>query len=565
MSLLDRIFRTNRSRIYDEGLALLEQGRHAEAVEVLRRAVGEDHATRADSLGGNLLRRALLAEGRRLLRADQPAAAVSYFGEAADLWAAYPDLQWWHGTALGLAGHWEEALQAAHKALRRNSEYPEARLLEAAALMGLARPREAAISLATLRESGRRTDHWLPRHWQDAPEFTAETVPADLPDLLGRVVQGESEKEKLAAAVALCRAGDWEQGTVIFQELVTRRPSYPDYRTRLAAAYFQMRRLDDALAEVETALESHPGYASALDLKVLILADLHRYREAWEFLSNTSVERSGQNPGSLEALFGAYLRGVLALLLGRPGEVSDLLERWSGLAHDFAWAELLAAAADHFRGRRKSCGMRLETLVREWPGDPEYTYLLACFHLERGDTDKAASVLENWPRDNNPEPDQRPLFLQAKLALQRGRLPEFPQVLGRSAAGVSAAEQGVIPRVLPPETWRMLNAEAAFIRGEDAMCWIICHKLEQEGLVSERSLDIMLQCVDAAEASGDWQLPCVVPESCLTGACALAMRRDEIEHANALLTPLSRMHPELLRGMFLRPEFWLQSVRHWLS
>ncbi len=565
MSFLDRLFGSNRSRVYDEGLALLEQGRFAEAVAVLRRSVEDGQVAQADSLGGNLLRRALLGEGRRLLRLGQAEGAIVFFAEAAENWATYPDLQWWHGTALGLAGRWEDALQAARNALRRNPEYPEARLLEAAALAELDRGKEAADSLTTLRESGRRSDHWLTHQWEDAPAFAADTVPTDLPALLERVIQGESEKEKLAAAVALCRAGDWEQGTAIFRELAGRRPQYPDYRTRLAAALFQMRLLDEALQEVETALELHPGYASALDLKALILADLGRYQEAWEFLAGANEERSGQNPGSLEALFGAYLRGVLALLLGRPEDVSKLLERWSDLVHDFAWAELLAAAADHIRGRRKSCGLRLESLASQWPGDPEYAFLLTCFYIEVGNPEQAAAVLGKWPRDDRDNLDQRSLFLQARMALMQGQRPDLPRGTHDRVDSQEGDALGVIPRVLPTEAWAMVEAEAAFIQGDDQACWTICRELEAAGLMSERSLDVMLQCVAGVTDTQGWTPPRLLPDSCLTGACALALRRGNADLAHSLIRPLAVLHPEILRGMFLRPEFWLKSVRHWLS
>lgn len=564
MSLLDRLFGSNRSRAYDEGLALLEKGRSAEAVDVLRQAVDASRASRADSLGGNLLRRALLTEGRRLLRAGQPVAAVPYFAEAAEIWADYPDLQWWHGAALGLSGRWSEALGAAHNALRRNPDYPEARLLEAAALADAGRREEAARSLMALRESGRRQDHWLTRAWDDIENFTPDNLPTDLPEMIRKVIQGESEKEQLAAAVALCRAGNWEQGTAAFRELVERRPRYPDYRTRLAAALFQTGQLDEALDAVEAALALHEGYAAALDLKALILADQGRFREAWEFLEATEASRTGQNPGSLEALFGAYLAGVLDLLLGKPGAVPGRLERWSDLVHDFAWAELLMAAADHLRGRRQSCTLRLEALRRAWPADAEYAYLLVCIHLESGRLDEAAAILDRWPRDDDA-PDERPLFLQARLALAQGRQPEIPSEPAVAAGEAGKDDRSVLPRVMNPEAWAMVRAEAAFLRGDDHVCWETCRDLAGRGLYCERLLDLMLQCAVAGSGDADWNPPGVLPASCLAGACALALQRGDAAGAGSLLEAMVLLHPEILAGVFLQPGFWLQSVRRWLS
>ena len=76
----------------------------------------------------------------------------------------------------------------------------------------------------------------------------------------------------LAEAVAICRAGRWDQGLAEFARLVAEYPRYPDIRARHAAALYQIGRSREALAEAEAALEGNPRYRTAVALKGLILA-----------------------------------------------------------------------------------------------------------------------------------------------------------------------------------------------------------------------------------------------------------------------------------------------------
>jgi len=365
MSLLDRFLGGGRDRVHAEGIALLEEGRYAEAVVCLREAV-VGRVNTSGSLASYHFRQALLGEGRRLLRAGSPDRARVLFDEAVGLWNRYPDLHCLAGTAAGLAGDWEVALSAARASLRLNADYVEARLLEATALQALERSREAAAALDSLLESGRRVQSWLVERLARTGAYEPDDLPTNLPALLTAALGGESEKEEVAAAVALCRAGRWEEGLARFSELVTRRPRYPDYRTRHAAALFQVARDDEALTEVEAALALNEDYRLAIDLKALILADTGRIAAARAFLRAADERRSTRDgTRTHEDLFGAYLRGVLALLTGHAAEVVNLFDGWRDLAQGFSRAELLVAAAEDLTAAPTACRKRLEALTRE--------------------------------------------------------------------------------------------------------------------------------------------------------------------------------------------------------
>lgn len=567
MSILDRFFGFSRSHAYNEGLALLEDGRFAEAAVILRKAVGEGVARGRDDPAGNLLRRALIAEGRRLARMGRFTEAMPLFGEAAAVWDTFPDLHWWHGASAALAGDHDTALQDARTALRLNPDYAESRLLEAVALEGLGRSREAADALNSLRESGRRIDHWLTQEWGGDAAVTADTLPAGLRDELGRIVQGETDKEKLASAVALCRAGHWDEGIAAFSDLVSRRPRYPDYRTRLAAALFHRGRGDEALGEVDAALDVNPGYGAAIDLKALVLADLGRFADAWDVLEGADRRQDptgDANPH--EELFSAYLRGVLDLLLGRADQVEGLFRERGNLVKSFARAEMLMAAADDLLGRHAAAGNRLLALFREWPAEPEFAYLLACHQLGSSRPEEAAVTLQRWPQESGTGPDARPLFLKARLALRSGRVPDLPDVARFPADGPGEAPDGPRLRRQPSRSaWSVLRAEAALLKGRVEECREILEALADEGPLTEQVLRLWIRSATCDPLPGEWNCGTVLPDSCLPPACALALLRGDGPGHAGLVRPVAVLQPDCLLGVWLDPRFWLEPVRGWIA
>ncbi len=563
MSLWGRFLGNRRNRACAEGVALLENGQYSEAVVLLREASlgSSDHPT--GSLASFHFRQALVAEGRHHLRAGEYADAISCFSEAVKLWDPYPDLHCLHGAAMGLNGDWDAALAGARAALRRNSDYAEARLLETVALQKQERLLEAAGSLNALVESGRRVEHWLINGLEGKTQFDATDLPSDLDALLVRSLSGQSEKEEVAAAVAQCRAGHWQEGLERFGDLVKKRPRYPDYRTRHAAALFHLTRNEEALAEVEAALALNETYRTAINLKGLILADEGRLREAREFLAAADLTvADGKSAGAHEELFGAYLRGVLALLGGEPGRVFELLKEWSDLARNFARAELLHAAAEDLMGRSAECGRRLSLLAEEWTAEPIYFFLLASHHLESRRFEQAAGALGRWPAGSG-DPDRGPLYLEANLALDQGRIPDLPEP--DSADDVSPDCSGTPP--LGQRAWIFLTARAEILQGNHDRAWGICEDLITAGFDTEKVVKLQVEAASRVQDAvpDGWQPPTVLPDSCLPGIVHYGVYRDDGVRPAKVLEKYLEVHPEQIRATWLSPAFWLDPVRNWIA
>lgn len=572
MSLLGRLLGGD-GKASARGLALLEEGRFSEAAGLLRLQALEPGGAPADNLASYHFRQALQGEGRRLLRAGDAPRAVPWLAEAATLWPRFADLQFLHGAALLLAGGAgaEEALGAARRALRLNPDYVEARLLEAEALRRRDRAREAAASLDALVESGRRVDHWLLGQLAPLAPFTAETVPADLAARLQRVVGGSSPKEEVAAAVALCRAGHWQDGLERFDDLVARHPRYPDYRTRQAAALFQLGRGEEALAAVDAALALNENYRLAQDLRGLVLADLLRVREAREHLEAVDRARAAASaPGdgaqvpAHEQLFGAYLRAVIALVSGDAAGAAARLPVMPELGREFARAELLRAAAEDLQGQPAACQRRLSRLAEQWPGEALFQHLLVSRLVTGGQWKEAAQQLGRWPAGAAADP--RPLYLENLLRLGQGRESVVPTAAGGAPPGAPAPTAAGEPHV-DAAAWRLLKARELLRRGDAAAAWEACAALGREGWCTEPLVAAQTAAALAlgGGAAAGWQPPTVPPLDGLPLRIAWLHAQGDGAGAEAMVAGVAALHPELAVGWWLSVRFWLAPIRAWLS
>lgn len=569
MSLLGR-FLGGDGKANARALALMEEGRFSEAAEQLRLLALDASGAPADSLSSYHFRQALLGEGRRLLRSGDAARAVPWLAEAASLWPRFADLQFLHGAALLLAtgAGGDEVLAIARRALRLNPDYIEARLLEAEALRRRERVREAAAALDALVESGRRVDHWLVAELAAGAPYAAETVPTDLGARLQRAVGGSSPKEEVAAAVALCRAGHWDDGLARFEDLVRRHPRYPDYRTRQAAALFQLGRSEEALAAVDAALALNEGYRLAQDLRGLVLADLLRVREARDhFLAVDQARAFAGAPGETvplpahEQLFGAYIRAVVAMLAGDARGALDRLPAGQELGREFARADLLRAACEDLTGQSAACLRRLARLAEQWPGEPLFHHLLAARLLALGSWKDAAQALGRWP--GGAAADTRPLYLENLLRLEQGREPVTPV----AAVGAATPQAARGEPCVGPEAWSLLAARIALQRGDAARAWDTCVALAAAGWRTEPLVAVQVAAALAlgGGAAADWLPPEVAPLSGLPARVAWLHAQGRGAEAESQVGAIATLHPESPAGWWLSVRFWLAPIRAWLA
>ncbi len=554
MALFQRLFGRAAGDPYTEGIALYEAGRFAEAIALLRQAQGGGRQSPRASLVNFHLRQALTGEGRRLLRVGQAARAAPMFAEAIAGGDDYPDLKFLLGAARGLSGDWDEALACARDALRSNPDYCEARLLEAGALLQMARPREVAESLNKLLETGRRQEHPLIQDLAKPGGYDEADLPPDLVDRLREAVSGRPEEEAIGNAVALCRAGRWEEGIDQLRSLVRLHPGYADYHLKLAAALFQTGQVEAAKLEVADALRLNPRYRTAALLKALILADGRRLESARSVLSSPAVTgRPGRH--SHEDLFASYLQGVLDLLTGRLTAVGELMASWGDLTGTFPKATLLQAAAADLSGRPAVAAPLLASLAGAWPAEADFRGYLVSLHLRWGDLDRAERALGQWPPAPEGVADDRPLLLKAMISLARGQPP---------AAGAGAA-----PSRSWKDAWRFLEIRRQALQGQWAEVWREGAALAEEGYATESLAQMLTQAAvhltGSDQVPGDWLPPTTVPDETVPHLVYLLHRQDRVDSAQPLISRLGRLHPQDLRWTWLQPAFWLDPIRRWIG
>lgn len=557
MAILRRLFGGKSNGGYERAITLVEAGRLAEALPLLRDAYAVDQASPRGSLAGYYLRLALVGEGRRHLLAGDADASLNVLSEAVKNWPDFPDLRFLAGAAAAGAQAWEEALDHARTALRRNPDYCEARLLEAGTLHALGRVQEAMASLTSLIESGRRVDHALARTLGDVG--TVELIPQhhDLTALIRTAAVGDDTKHRLGQAVAQCRAGHWEDGLAIFAELSRSHPRYPDIRAKHGAALYQTGQLEAALQEVQAALAVKPRYRTAVTLHGLILAEQGRLLEASRYLAD-EVPRLEGTAGRHEELFLAYLRAALALLIGDLEQCRELLSGWSDLGRQFARAELLLAACDDLYGWRDAAARRIEGLTEVWNADPELAFLRAAMLLEDRQWAAVEAAIGRWPGQGGRGLDDRPLVLQARLDIARGRAPELPERDGDSAAS---------PDLVDPLAWQQLAAHRELLSGDRAGATAHLMPLVRQGMADEETGRLLIAAAVDGDGDGAANLVAapVVPDSWLADLCRLYRRQGDAERAEALLTVRRKLRPERVRWCWLAADFWLQPVRGWLA
>jgi len=547
MTFLRRLFGMKTADGYDQAIGLVEDGRLTEALPLLREVYAEDQTSPRGSLAGYYLRQSLVGEGRRLLSAGDAEAACRVLVEAVQNWPEFPDLRFLAGAAAVASGQDGVALDNAQQALRRNPDYCEARLLEAAALAQCGRLNESADSLDKLVESGRRVDHVLARDLAREAQYTSESIPDDLPARVLRAAVGDDAKHRLAQAVADCRAGRWDEGLAAFAHLAGRFPRYPDIRAKHGAALYQVGKLDEALVEVEASLGVNPRYRTAVSLRGLILAERGRLSEASEFL-NDAVPRLEGTAGRHEELFLSYLRATLSLLLGDRQACRDLLEGWNDLGRQFARAELLLVACDALDGWDDAALRRLDALTDLWPNDSELVFLRAAMQLQQSQFAAVEDAISHWPGGADESCDQRPLLLQARLDVARGRAPSLPDV--------DPAEEG--EQSVAREAWQVLSVHADLLEGDTSAA---ASKLE--AMILGDDLDEELGALALRSLS---QPPAgCLPDSWLPELSCLLRRRGDGVRAEKLVGCRLRRHPQQVQWSWLSAGFWVEPVRRWLA
>ncbi len=132
------------------------------------------------------------------------------------------------------------------------------------------------------------------------------------------------ERAHWGMAEVQAQKGNCQTATVHMQEASRLSGNNPDLLVRLGEMHLESKRLDQALAQAESALTSNRQHAGAWQLRGNIHREQQQWQEAIDCYQRSLMSRPN-NPSVQMALAGIYLQ------LGRPQRALATLERMSDL------------------------------------------------------------------------------------------------------------------------------------------------------------------------------------------------------------------------------------------
>lgn len=230
-------------------------------------------------------------------------------------------------------------------------------------------------------------------------------------------VAPQSVAVRLAQATLFIRRGDLARATAITDEALKLAPEDGGAWNTRASILHVKGNLSGALAAYAKAITSNPKFIDARVARAGLLIDLGRTDEAERDVAEL-LKFSPREPRA------AYLRSVIA---GNRGDLAAMKESLTEITKlldpvppNILTANrqmLFLAGLAHFGlGNQEKAFDYLSVYLRQYPGDPGATKLLASIHLERNDRTRAISLLE--PLLHASPNDVRAMALLANAYMQ---------------------------------------------------------------------------------------------------------------------------------------------------
>ncbi|WP_144299630.1 XrtA/PEP-CTERM system TPR-repeat protein PrsT [Elioraea rosea] len=240
--------------------------------------------------------------------------------------------------------------------------------------------------------------------------------------------------------------GDLQGAADTFAKLIGVMPGNTIARTRRADALLRLGRDADALAEVEAALRTAPGYAVAVYQRAMLHARAQEWRQADEILQRLGTAVTNFSDGLL-------LLAATKQALGQRDLAEDAARRYVARRPEDPRGVKLLAALEMAAGRPDAAAGTLERLAMRGGADAEAYEMLGRAHLAARRPRESAEAYEKaaeLARDN--------VQLQARLAAAR--------LASGDAAGAAEAAETVL-RLDPSQTgMHQILAGAALARGD---------------------------------------------------------------------------------------------------
>jgi tetratricopeptide (TPR) repeat protein len=210
--------------------------------------------------------------------------------------------------------------------------------------------------------------------------------------------------------VRLIDTGLPDKAIPLLERAVQEQPTWADYRFQIARAYHQADRIDEAIAQLEEAININPNYTMALNDLGILFGLKGDYEKASEIhrraVQSFSYRASDKDP--FEVQEEAAVQFNLGIDLHKKGKIEEARKAFEKAANlkprDL---EILynLAVEDFNQGRLDDVDSRLKQLLREDPNNVSSLALAADVALEKQNYTRAQTLLEKAIQNAPDYPD----------------------------------------------------------------------------------------------------------------------------------------------------------------
>jgi predicted Zn-dependent protease len=187
-----------------------------------------------------------------------------------------------------------------------------------------------------------------------------------------------SEKQTIAQANALVRAGNIQQAESLLQSATEANPASASLHEALGELFFEQRKFEDSVRELTLALQIDPDSRQYTILLATALINWTHFGVAVDLL-NAAQKRFGEYPEI------HYYRGVAYFNMNRIDEAESDLEQTLHLAPNFDRAQFLLANCRSSQGKDDEALAIYRDLVKQRPSNAIYWATLAKTLQKLGD------------------------------------------------------------------------------------------------------------------------------------------------------------------------------------
>jgi len=425
LSFWGRILGMEKNPVYEQGIRYFNEGRYAEAVEQLEKAIeslGPGDPTYA--LGMFYAAESHVHLGTACFHAGDLEGAFRHFSVAVRENPTYPDLYYRMGVIHHRRGEFEEALRMLKRAVELNSNYFEALVYLGIVLYETGEKEEADDTFGRALELGAADPGPISKLLSDHLAGRETDIPPL--DRLGEMIYTDTGFDTLIReGIEAYNTGQYTAAAISFDKAADLHPDYADVRFKYGLALLRDGEHEQARAQLLEALRINENYTEARFYLGVSYLDQMMYREAMPHFERAVSEKPDY------ADLQCYL-GATRFYLGDTDGARRALDKALELSPGYPKARYYYGLLLYSSGERKEAVEYLSGGALELDRPAAASVSLALVHLKEGNLEEAMLALQEVLDKGGDSPDV--LYFLGEVYLRMGRSREAEDLFRRSLA-----------------------------------------------------------------------------------------------------------------------------------